>query len=177
MLMIRPALESDFAAIGRVFHSAVRRIANRDYTEEQVRAWSPGEFGAERWQQRTAKLEVRVAVLDNVIAGFIGFSHSGYIDLLFVAPEFARRRIAAALLLEAESALRLLGVKAAWTEASLTAHGFFQAMGYSTVREQTVCIRGVSMRNYRMEKLMAKDAATNLNPPAPLLANQTRTPP
>lgn len=173
MLMIRPAVETDFAAIGRVFHHSIHRIANRDYTQEQLQAWSPGEFGPERWQQRTAKLEVRVAVLDNAVAGFIGFSHSGYIDLLFVAPEFVRRRIATALLLEAESALGRLGVKTAWTEASLTAHGFFQAMGYSTIREQTVSIRGVTLRNYRMEKLLAEDGPANPNRPAQPLGSQT----
>jgi putative acetyltransferase len=156
MLLIRPALESDFGAIGRVFHDAVRQIARRDYTEEQVRAWSPRELGAEHWQRRTAKLEVRVAVLESVVAGFIGFSHSGHIDLLFVRPEFVRRGIARASLLEAEGVLGQLGVETAWTEASLTARGFFQAMGYSAVREQRVCCGGVELQNYRMEKVLTQ---------------------
>jgi putative acetyltransferase len=156
MLVIRPALESDFGAIGRVFHDAVRQIARSDYTEEQLRAWSPGERDAEHWQRRTAKLEVSVAVLESVVAGFIGFSHSGHIDLLFVRPEFVRRGIAKALLLGAERALGQLGVELAWTEASLTARGFFQAMGYSAVREQTVCCGGVELRNHRMEKVLTR---------------------
>jgi putative acetyltransferase len=156
MLVIRPAVESDFGAIGRVFHDAVRQIAKRDYTEEQVRAWSPGERDAAHWQRRTAKLEVRVAELESVVAGFIGFSHSGYIDLLFVRPEFVRRGIAKALLLDAERALGQLRVKTAWTEASLTARGFFQAMGYGTMREQSVCRGGVELRNCRMEKTLTQ---------------------
>jgi putative acetyltransferase len=152
MLVVRPALESDFGALGRVFHGAVHQIAKRDYTEEQMRAWSPGELGAEHWRRRTVKLEVRVAALESVVAGFIGFSRSGYIDLLFVLPEFARRGVARALLLNAESLLGQLGVESAWTEASLTARGFFQAMGYRAAREQTVCCGGVELRNCRMEK-------------------------
>lgn len=154
MLVIRPALESDFGAIGRVFHDAVHRIARGDYTEEQVRAWSPGELDAEHWQRRTAQLEVRVAVLEGVVAGFIGFSHRGYIDLLYVRPEFVRRGIGRTLLLEAERILGQLKVGTAWTEASLTARAFFQTMSYRTVREQTVCCGGVELRNYRMEKVL-----------------------
>ena len=166
MLVVRPALESDFGAIGRVFHEAVHQIARRDYTEEQLRAWSPGELSAEHWQRRTGKLEVRVAALESVVAGFIGFSRSGYIDLLFVRPELARRGIARALLLNAESMLGQLGVESAWTEASLTARGFFQAMGYSTVREQTVYCEGVELRNCRMEKVLTQPAgATNGSQP------------
>jgi putative acetyltransferase len=162
MLVIRPVLQSDFGAIGRVFHDAVRQIAKRDYSEEQVRAWSPGELDAAHWQRRTAKLEVRVAVLESVVAGFIGFSHSGYIDLLFVRPEFVRRGIARALLLEVERVIGQLGVETASTEASLTARGFFQARGYSTVREQTVCCGGVELRNCRMEKVLTQpDGAAN----------------
>ena len=110
------------------------------------------------------KLEVRVAALESVVAGFIGFSHCGYIDLLFVRPEFVRRGIARALLLEAESSLGQLGVATAWTEASLTARGFFQAMGYGTVREQTVCCGGVELRNYRMEKVLTQDGPLACGP-------------
>jgi putative acetyltransferase len=156
MVVIRPALESDFDAIGHIFHDAVHQVAWRDYTEVQLQAWSPEPRGAAHWQKRTAKLEVRVAVVESVVAGFIGFSRSGYIDLLFVRPEFLRRGIATALLLEAEKVLGQLGVETAWTQASLTARGFFQAMGYRTVREQTVTCGGVELRNYRMEKLLTQ---------------------
>jgi putative acetyltransferase len=156
MVLIRPALESDFGAIGRVFHDAVRQIARDNYTEEQVRAWSPEERDAEHWQRRTAKVKVNVAVLESVVAGFIGFSDSGYIDLLFVRPEFVRLGIAKALLLGAERALGQLGVETAWTEASLTARSFFQTMGYGAVRKQTVCCGGVKLRNYRMEKVLTQ---------------------
>lgn len=158
MLVTRPVQESEFGAIGRVFHDAVHQIAKRDYAEEQLRAWSPGELSAEHWQRRTAKLEVRVAVLERVVAGFIGFSRTGYIDLLFVRPEFARRGVARALLLEAGRMLRQLGMATAWTEASLTARAFFHAMGYSAVLEQTVCCGGVELRNCRMEKSLTQDS-------------------
>jgi putative acetyltransferase len=155
MLVIRPAMESDFGNIGCIFHDAVHQIARRDYTEEQLRAWSPRELDAAHWQRRTAQLEVRVAVLQGVVAGFIGFSQLGYIDLLFVRPEFIRRGIARALLLEAEKLLRQFNLERTWTEASLTARAFFQSMGYTTLRDQTVCSGGIKLRNYRMEKILA----------------------
>jgi putative acetyltransferase len=152
--MIRPAQASEFGAIGRIFHDSVHRIAKRDYTDEQLRAWSAEELSAEHWHKRTAGLEVRVAVVENLLAGFIGFSLSGYIDLLFTRPEFVRRGVARALLLDAESLLGQSGVETAWTEASLTARGFFETMGYSIVREQTMRRGEVELRNFRMEKAL-----------------------
>jgi GNAT superfamily N-acetyltransferase len=154
LLEIRPALNSDFGVVGRIFHDSIQQVARGDYTEEQLRAWSPAEHSGEHWQRRTAALEVRVAVVESLVAGFIGFSHSGHIDLLFVRPEFIRRGIARALLLDAELVLRQLNVETGWTEASLTARPFFQTMGYRVVREQTVCCGGVDLRNCRMEKVL-----------------------
>ena len=159
--MIRPNRASDLDAIGRVYHEAVRQIAKHDYTEEQVQAWSPRQFDAAHWQNRISNLVVRVAVLENVLAGFIGFTPLGHIDLLFVRPEFVRRGIARALLLDAEKVLAQSGVKTAWTEASLTARDFFQAMGYQAVREQTVSCGGVNLRNFRMERMLTPGASLN----------------
>ena len=154
MHVIRPALDSDLGALAGVFHDAVHRTASKDYTEEQVRAWSPEKRDGAYWLRRTAQLEVRVALVENVVAGFVGFSHLGYIDMLFVRPEFVRRGIATALLLQAERELGQFQVGCAWTEASLSARAFFETMGYSVLQEQTVRCNGVEMRNYRMEKLL-----------------------
>lgn len=159
--MIRPILDPDLGAIGRIYHDAVRQVAKHDYTEEQVRAWSPRPFDAAHWQHRITNLVVRVAVLENVVVGFIGFAPFGHIDLLFVRPEFVRRGIARALLLDAERDLAQSGVKTAWTEASLTARDFFQAMGYQLVREQTVCCGGIDLRNFRMERRLTPGAPFN----------------
>lgn len=167
MAVIRPAITCDFGAIACVFHDAIHQIAKHDYTEEQLRAWSPGELTAEHWQRRTRELEVKVAVTDNVLAGFIGFSRSGYIDLLFIRPDFVRRGVATALLLDAETTLRKLGVRTVWTQASLTARHFFEVMGYGILREQTVRCNGVELRNYRMEKTLTQGAAPNGGPKEP----------
>jgi putative acetyltransferase len=151
---IRPAGPSDYALIARIFHAAIRQNAKPYYTDEQLRAWSPGELPPEHWQRRTAMLRVNVAVVGNVVAGFVGFAPSGHLDLLFTSPEFVRRGVARALLADAENALRRLDVEIAWADVSLAAQPFFQVMGYRAVREQTVLCRGVSLRNCRMEKAL-----------------------
>lgn len=151
-LEIRPPLATDFAGIGVVFQEAVHGIAKADYTPEQLHAWAPALLGAEHWRQRTASLEVRVGLVDGRLAGFIGFSVAGYIDLLFTRPEFARRGVARALLLDAERWLWEVGLRRTTTHASLTARLFFEAMGYICVRSQTVECRGVELRNFEMAK-------------------------
>jgi putative acetyltransferase len=154
MPRIRPACSDDFTAIGRIFHESVHQLANRDYSEAQLFAWSRERRTGEYWRARTAALEIRVAVLDDSLAGFIGFSHSGHIDLLYTLPTFARRGVARTLLLEAESELTKRAVTIAWTEASVTACSFFLSMGYQVVSHQIVSINGIELRNSRMEKIL-----------------------
>lgn len=156
---IRPPLPTDFAGIGVVFHEAVHGIAQADYTLEQLHAWAPTLLGAEHWRQRTAALEVRVGLVDGRLAGFIGFSVAGYIDLLFTRPEFARRGVARALLLDAERWLWEVGIRRTTTHASLAARPFFEAMGYTCLQSRTVECRGVALRNFEMAK--------GLEPPRP----------
>lgn len=158
VFQVRRAEPPDFPGIAQVFHQAIHQLAQCDYTEAQLRAWSPEVRTAAHWQQRTAELKVLAAIVNGAVAGFIGFSSSGYIDLLFVRPDLARGGIGRALLFEAESELKRLGVSSAWTEGSLTARAFFLAMGYHVIEEQTVSCRGVELRNCRMQKSLKMDA-------------------
>ena len=154
-IVIRPAGADDFKTIASIFHDAVRQVAIRDYTQEQVEAWSPSEHSVEHWVKRTAALKVRLAALSETpatAAGFIGFADDGFIDLLFTRPEFLRRGIARSLLRDAESDLQKNCVARAYANVSLTARPFFEAMGYRSVKSQRVWCRSVEFQNFRMEK-------------------------
>jgi putative acetyltransferase len=154
-ILIRSAQEADLKSIASIFHQAIHQIATRDYTAQQVQAWSPGEWPVEHWVRRTAGLQVRIAELagsPGIAAGFIGFSDQGYIDLLFTGPPFVRRGVARSLLQDAEADLRRNGVARTFANVSHTARPFFAAMGYRCLQSQRVWCRSVELENFRMEK-------------------------
>jgi putative acetyltransferase len=113
--------------------------------------------------------------MGEAMAGFIGFSREGYIDLLFTRPEFVRQGVARALLCCAEDWLGQAGVKTAWTEASLSARGFFEAMGYRVRQEQVVLCGGVPLRNCRMVKSLTQDSGVDESQSLPSPANPIRS--
>jgi putative acetyltransferase len=156
-LQIRPPRPEEFGDIARIFYDAVHQVAYKDYSAEQIQAWAPLVATAEHWLERTASLETRIGLCDGCIAGFVGFSAAGHIDLLFTNPVFVRQGVASALLKDAEKFLRAAGVQLATTEASLTAHLFFERMGFDCVRPQTVICNGVGLRNFLMEKRLRDD--------------------
>jgi putative acetyltransferase len=158
MRLIRSVQASDFAHIARIFDTAIRETARSHYTEEQLEAWSPEQRSPDHWQRRTSELTVLVAVLDETVAGFVGFSPNGHIDLLFTSPDLVRRGIGRALIVEAERRLVTVGATIAWADVSLAAQPFFEAMGYRVVKEQVVFCRCVELRNLLMQKTLTAGA-------------------
>ena len=88
------------------------------------------------------------------VAGFADLQASGYIDMFFVAPAFARQGVARALMahLHAQAAQR--GIARLWAHVSLAAEPFFAAQGFVVQERQEVERAGVVLRNARMAKAL-----------------------
>lgn len=144
--MIRPYTPRDARATALLFSRSVREVARRDYTEEQVLAWAPDDVDLARWNERRMRPRTRLAFVDDELAGFSDVDDDGYIDMLFVHPAFTRRGVAAALLDD----IRAEGLPRLWTNASISARGFFEQQGFVVEAEQRVELRGQVLTNYRM---------------------------
>lgn len=144
-MIIRPYSPHDALETLEVFTRAVRETARRDYSLEQVRAWAPTSLPVRDWNSRRAAVATRVAVIDGAIAGFTDVSDDGYIDMMFVHPTFTGRGVARNL-------LTALGTGPLWTNASITARGFFERSGFVLLAEQQVTLRGQLLTNYRMAR-------------------------
>jgi putative acetyltransferase len=154
-LHIRPYETTDAGALAELFHAAARGTAPRDYTEAQVRAWSPEVVEPQRFAARCAARPTWVATIENDIAGFSDLERDGHIDMLFVHPNYQRRGVASALLQFLESEARSRRLQRLYAEASITARPVFEKAGFRSLAMQTVMIRGVAMNNFRMEKVLA----------------------
>jgi len=137
------------AVIG-VFLRSVREVASRDYDAGQIAAWAQADRDV--WSRRRLERPTWVALLDDVIAGFIDLESSGHIDMLFVDPASQRKGVASALLDTVENAARGQRLAVLDTDASITARPFFEKHGFQVVRSQDVALRGQRLTNFRMEK-------------------------
>lgn len=106
------------------------------------------------WKTRFSSLELLIAEDSRAIAGFIGFSLDGHIDLLFTAPGFARQGVASALYAAAEQRLRAADARELFTEASLVAQAFFAHQGFSVQQAQTVTRGAVNLPRMLMHKTL-----------------------
>lgn len=152
-IVIRDYREQDAAATLAVFLDAVTITASADYSAAQISAWArPQDRSVEEWNEARRRLSTIVAVVDGQIAGFSDVSVSGYIDMMFVSPAFARRGIARALMTEIESRATDAGTGSLSANVSITARPFFEHVGFVVEAEQHPVIDGIELTNFRMAK-------------------------
>ena len=151
-ITLRDYQPSDLAAVAALFKASIHGLAAAHYDAAQRQAWAPEAADLQAWQVRLAGLQVRLAQDGGRLAGFIGFTADGHIDLLFSSPRYARQGVAAALYRDAEACLQRLGVGSIFTEASLTARPFFARQGFSVEQAQTVVRGTVTLQRFAMRK-------------------------
>ena len=146
--------DDDLPAVAALFTASIHALAVAHYDAGQRAAWAPRPPDLAEWRYRLAGLQVRLAEADGALAGFIGFTGDGHIDLLYTAPEYARQGVAAMLYDETERRLAASGARVLCTEASLVAAPFFSRQGFTVVARQCVMRRGVSFLRYAMRKTL-----------------------
>lgn len=151
---LRAYQPEDLPAVVALFQASVSQLTTEHYDAAQRQAWSPEVADLQAWQTRFASIELLIAEDGYAIAGFIGFSLDGHIDLLFTAPGYARQGVASALYAAAEQRLRTAGVRKLHTEASLVAQAFFAGQGFSVQQAQTVTRGAVILPRMLMGKIL-----------------------
>ena len=155
-MQVREATRADAFQIVRLFHDTIHTVNRRDYTPEEINAWSPAVPDADAWAERKFPTRTTfVADNDGTIAGFGELEGSGHIDCFYCHHQYQRRGVGSAIFRRIEDKARTLGLARLFTEASITARPFFESHGFAVVKRQTVVRRGVELTNFVMEKTLS----------------------
>ena len=137
---IRNGQAADWDALAGVFHGAVREGAVA-YTQAQRAAWSPMSRAGADWSLRMTRQEVRVAEAEGVPVGFMTLEMNNYLDCAYILPRWQGRGVFRRLYQALEPCAKQAGTGRIFTHASLHAQGAFTAMGFATMRPETVKMR------------------------------------
>ncbi|MFP4530632.1 MAG: GNAT family N-acetyltransferase [Halodesulfurarchaeum sp.] len=164
-LSIRRARPADAAAIRDLHLASIGGLGGEGYSPEQVDAWAhdrdPADYPIDE-PERT----VFVAERGGSIVGFgwlstepaekFEASFDGKITAIYVHPAFARQGIGTTICEALETRARELGLDSLGVWASLNAVPFYEANGFSTVREVDYEFdEGVEGRVLEMRKRLA----------------------
>ena len=151
-LSIRSYRPDDLDAVIGIFLAAIRETAAKDYHQAQIEAWAQAD--RDRWAERRLSRPTWVAMVAENPVGFTDLERDGHLDMMFVHPAHQRAGVATVLLERVEAAAQEQGLSRLFTEASITARPFFERRGFRLLAAQVVSIRGQTLANFRMEKLL-----------------------
>ena len=149
---IRVYRPTDLDAVIAIFLGAVREIASRDYTPAQIDAWAQVE--RDKWAVKRLSRPTWIALIGEEPVGFADLEPNGHLDMMYVDAAHQRKGVATALLKKVEAAAAELDLSRIFTEASITARAFFEHHGFHVMTPQVVQVRGQSLTNFLMEKVL-----------------------
>jgi len=129
-ITIRTARENDIAAIGWLFSETVRNVNAKDYTEDEIRAWSSSGENTAMWKKRIDEQYFIVAEINGIIAGFSSIDPKGYLDFMYVHTDYQRMGVAKKLLREIERKAYQQKNTSIFSHVSKTARVFFEKSEY-----------------------------------------------
>ncbi len=147
---LRPYTEADAEATLIVFLRAIRETAAGNHTPDQVAAWAAQHGDPTAWAASRLAAHTQVATIDGRVAGFTDLDDDGYVDMLFVDPDFGRRGVATSMLTASIAVARQRGLLVLTTHASLTAKPLFERHGFAMTEERHFFIRDVELTNFAM---------------------------
>ena len=130
--LIREYRSSDIDAVIALFKDTVYAINSKDYFFNQIEAWT--NIDVNKWIETLEKNYSLVATIDEKIVGFGDMDDNDHLDRLYVHKDYQGLGIATSLCdkLEARASKEIS------TFASISAKGFFEKRGYSTIKVQEV---------------------------------------
>jgi putative acetyltransferase len=154
-ITIRTYNESDATFLAAIYFHTIHKINAKDYSPEQLDAWAPSSsLETEGWMRKWEKLPPIVAVIDNKIVGFAELENNGHIDCFYCHHEHQGCGVGSALIQEIENQARKNKINKIFAEVSITAKPFFEIKGFTVIKEQSVNIRGMTLTNFVMEKIL-----------------------
>lgn len=154
-ITIRSYHETDAPFLASIYFHTIHKINAKDYSAEQLDAWAPrSSLETENWMRKWEKLPPIVAVIINKIVGFAELEDNGHIDCFYCHHEYQGCGVGSALMREVEDRARKNNINKIFAEVSITAKPFFEIKGFVVKKEQIVNIRGMSLTNFVMEKIL-----------------------
>lgn len=153
-LHLRLFQPGDEQTLMALFRETVHRVNGRDYSPAQLQAWAPDHLDPSRWQGFAERYTL-IAECAHQVVGFTDVENTGHIDRFFVHADFQRRGIGAALMTGILQEALKQGWPRVFAEVSVTARAFFETFGFVVLAEQEVTVRGVTLKNFRMERVLS----------------------
>jgi GNAT superfamily N-acetyltransferase len=141
---IQPYRSSYAREVSELFHLCVHSIDHSRYSQAQLAAWSAAPRSAKYWDLRLSRSKAWVmiatdaATSSQICCGFINiethFARRGYLDSLYIHPDFQRQGLGERAYLTVEAWAKGQGYSCLSVDASFLSKGLFAKLGFAQVQ-------------------------------------------
>ena len=149
-LQIRKFSRGDEKELWELFYNTIHNVNIRDYNKTQVSAWAPDDLDIDFAVKKFRDIDPFVVINDGKIIGYADIQSDGYIDHFYCHHEFQGQGVGSMLFATLEKEARKNGILDMYSNVSITARPFFEAMGFSVEKEQLIRVGDQQLKNYRM---------------------------
>jgi putative acetyltransferase len=147
---IRKIREGEEKELWELFYNTVHNINIRDYDEKQIAAWAPDDLDINIAMQKYREIDPFVVIEEGKIIAYADIQSDGYIDHFFCHHEFQGQGVGSALFGVLKKVAGERDLLEMYSDVSITARPFFEAMGFSVEKEQFIRLGDQKLKNYRM---------------------------
>jgi len=155
---LRPYLPADARRCAEIFRSSIEELAADDYDQDQREAWASRADDEQAFGAKLKEALTLLAVIEGAVAGFASLKGGEEIDMLFVAPEFARQGAGRTLVEALTKLAQARGAKRLTVEASDVAKPLFEGQGFTAQKRNLVRKGEQWLANTTMTKTLAGDS-------------------
>lgn len=147
---VRRFRRGDEKELWELFYNTIHNVNIQDYDKDQIAAWAPDDLDINIAIQKFREIDPFVVIKDGKIIGYADIQSDGYIDHFYCHHEFQGQGVGSTLFAALEKEARESGILEMYSNVSITARPFFEAMGFSVEKEQILQMRDQKLKNYRM---------------------------
>ena len=141
---------SNIEEITSLFRDTIQTVNTKDYSSQEIEAWSRGADNIENWVKRIETHYYILAKIENKLVGMASIDDDAYLDVIYIHHQYQGKGIAKSLLNQMIDRANSLGHKEITSDVRITARPFFIYKGFEIVKPQLVLCRGVVLRNYHV---------------------------
>lgn len=147
---VRKFQESDALELWKLYYDTIHNVNIQDYNIDQINAWAPKDLDINIAIQKFRDINPFVVTKNGMIIGYADIQPDGYIDHFYCHYKFQGQGVGTILFSAIEKEANDTGITRMFSNVSITARPFFEAMGFTVEKEQLLQINSQKLKNYRM---------------------------